>query len=228
MTPHLYAAWLSDDVAVHEYVDVLDSIPGVLRRAVYQPDAGGPAIQEFGRLVSRIEDHPITEPPAAFVLAELETIATSVAVGAQFGAPSSASGAAPVARYVMDQVIMHETTIVPGPEHVNYPDFGPAVQFGVLNVKSVDTEWHFNEWYERVRFPGVVSNEGQIRTRRFVTLAGRAKFGILYEFESLEARLTGFEEPHEARTLDPEHPTSQLRAYTVHAPYAPYIGKRIA
>jgi hypothetical protein len=101
------------------------------------------------------------------------------------------------------------------------------VQFGVLNVKAVANEWQINEWYERLRLLAVATIEGQVRTRRYVSVAGRAKYGILYEFVSLEARLAGFEEPHEAKSLDNSHPTSALRRYTVHAPGAPFIGVRV-
>jgi hypothetical protein len=232
MSSVLYAAWLrpSDDVATEsphgsEFLSAVAKLDGVGHTALYRLSQGGSAMKELSTRLSRI-DHPALAEgrPAEFVLAELESLDVAVDVGNAFGATSDE----PRAEYgLVDQALFHEIDYVAGPADVAGGEFAPAVQFGVLNVKAVANEWQINEWYERLRLLAVAAIEGQVRTRRYVSVAGRAKYAILYEFLSLEARLVGFEEPHEAKSLDDRHPTSALRRYTVHAPGAPFVGVRV-
>jgi hypothetical protein len=232
MSKVLYAAWLRPTdgdgaEAPHgaEFVGALTALGGVGPTAVYRISQGGPAMGQLAGRLSRLDHSALARSkPAEFVLAELDSLDVAVDVGNAFGAtrdePSAEHG-------LVDQALFHEIDYVAGPAEEAGGGFAPAVQFGVLSVKAVANEWQINEWYERLRLLSVATIPGAVRTRRYASVCGTAKYAILYEFTSLEARLVGFEEPHEARSLDDSHPTSALRHYTVHAPGAPFIGVRV-
>ena len=233
-SPYLYATWLSapsdEDTAkvAADFVAALGSTPGVVQTAAYRLTVGGPAMQKLAGVVKRIDDERfVAAAPRAVVLAELDSLATSAEVGDRFGARDDAPEPDPVAASIAWQVLFHELSYVSGPEESSDPSFGPAIQLGALNVDSLQAEWELNQWYERVRLPAVATMPGQIRTRRYVSIAGPPRYGVLYEFLSLDARIKGFEEREESHGLDRSHPTSKLMDYTVHAPGAPFIGERL-
>ena len=113
---------------------------------------------------------------------------------------------------------------------------GPAIQFGLFDMRSEDDRWNVNEWYRTRRLVPVRRLPGAIRARRYVSVAGGpAKFGILYEFVSLEARIEHFE-PMNARDHELDAPapgpdgvvTPRLIAdRTVHPPMSPSIGASV-
>jgi hypothetical protein len=75
--------------------------------------------------------------------------------------------------------------------------------------------------------PYMAQMPGCIGTRKLLGVAGWAKHGVLYEFESLEMRLKHFEEPHESLSLDSSHWSARITGNTVHTPGSPTIGTRI-
>ena len=125
------------------------------------------------------------------------------------------------------QVLFHELSYVSGPEESSDPSFGPAIQLGALNVDSLQAEWELNQWYERVRLPAVATCRARSAPGATSPSPGPPRYGVLYEFLSLDARIKGFEEKEESHGLDRSHPTSKLMDYTVHAPGAPFIGERM-
>jgi len=233
-SPYLYATWLSapsdedtPEVAA-DFVAAIRKTPGVVQTAAYRLTVGGPAMQKLAGVVKRIDDPDfVAAAPRAVVLAELDSLATGAVVGDRFGTRKDAPGPDPVSASIAWQVLFHELSYVSGPEESSDPSFGPAIQLGALDVDSLDAEWELNQWYERIRLPAVANMPGQIRTRRYVSVAGPPRYGVLYEFLSLDARIKGFEEKEESSGLDRSHPTSKLMDYTVHAPGAPFIGERI-
>ncbi len=60
-----------------------------------------------------------------------------------------------------------------------------------------------------------------------VSVAGWAKYSVMYEFTSLQARMEGFELPHEALALDEKNWTGRVVRYTQHTPGSPTVGERI-
>jgi hypothetical protein len=63
--------------------------------------------------------------------------------------------------------------------------------------------------------------------RKLLSVAGWAKHGIMYEFESLEGRLNHFEIPHEAKGLEKDSWSHKIVSTTIHAPGSPMVARRI-
>ncbi|QHE87817.1 hypothetical protein [Hydrogenophaga sp. BPS33] len=103
----------------------------------------------------------------------------------------------------------------------------PAIQMGTLRARSVDAEFDLIRWYAQYRLPSMAKMTGCVRTRKLTAVAGWARHGILYEFESLPMRLQHFEQGHESLALDPAHWTHKITRASVHAPGSPFIGARI-
>ena len=104
---------------------------------------------------------------------------------------------------------------------------GPAIQMGSFRMRTPEEEFDLGRWYAQYRLPYMARTPGCIATRKLCGVAGWAKHSVLYEFTSLQARLTHFEEPHEALALDRTRWESQVMAGTVHAPGSPFIGERV-
>ncbi len=104
---------------------------------------------------------------------------------------------------------------------------GPAIQMGSFRMRTVEQEFDLGRWYAQFRMPYMAQMPGCIGTRKLIGVAGWAKHGVLYEFESLEMRLKHFEEPHESLSLDSTHWSSRITGNTVHTPGSPTIGTRI-
>lgn len=103
----------------------------------------------------------------------------------------------------------------------------PGIQFGCYRMKSVQAELELGRWYARERFPLMSRMQGCVRTRKLVSVVGWAKHGVLYEFESLGARLKNHEEPHESQTLNPQAATGKMASNAIYPPGSPFIGERI-
>ena len=109
------------------------------------------------------------------------------------------------------------------------PGTGPAraIQLGSFRVRSVDEEFDLGCWYAQYRLPHMAQMSGCIATRKLLCVAGWVKHAILYEFISLEARMSNFEQPHESSALDPKEWTGRVARYTIHAPGSPMVATRI-
>ena len=226
MSKTLYATWLDgDNDQIAEYMGVLRKVPGVGNTAVYQPRPRSERMQVMQGLVSRL-DAPEMGTAKAWMLAELEAPVVGLTITEQVGPHPSGAPVDGPARIVVNQQLLHEMSYVPGVEETEERQFAPAVQFGILSTRSVETEWKLLDWYERLRLLVVQDVPGMIRTRRYVSIAGIAKFAILYEFLSVQARHDGFEEHHEWRGADPHNPWN-LREFALHCPGAPFVGERL-
>ena len=112
----------------------------------------------------------------------------------------------------------------PGPTPLSPPS--PAIQFGTLRARTVEAEFDLIAWYAQYRLPAMSRMPGCVRTRKLSGIAGWPRHGILYEFESLQARLSHFEQGHEHLALDPAQWTGRITRASWHAPGSPFIGER--
>lgn len=219
-----YLRWTEE-----EYFPFLQSQPGFAWVAHYRNVGGGPDMDKLADNLTR----PGAEVP----------------VGGQFlqlvGAPSAHAFFTPLftkmpmpASYKQyldlrtDVVfnVMTEVARVNGPAVHKRPEgtgCAPAIQMGTFRYRSPEEEPGLGEWYAQYRLPHTARMQGCIGTRKLVSVAGWAKHGVLYEFESLEARLNDFELPHEKLALDPKEWTGRIVEATIHIPGSPVIGPRI-
>lgn len=112
----------------------------------------------------------------------------------------------------------------PGAQAVSPP--APAIQMGTLRARTVDAGFDLIAWYAQYRLPSMARMPGCVRTRKLAGIAGWPAHGILYEFESLAARLEHFERGHESLALDPAEWTGRITRASWHAPGSPFIGER--
>lgn len=67
---------------------------------------------------------------------------------------------------------------------------------------------------------------GSIGMRKYASVSGWAKHGVMYEFTSLEARAKNFR-AHESKSRQQAEWTEQVIAKLVHAPGSPNVAQRI-
>jgi hypothetical protein len=113
------------------------------------------------------------------------------------------------------------------PNRIDGSTSAPAIQLGCYRMKDVQAEVELGRWYVQHRFPLMSQMRACVRTRKLLSVVGWAKHGVLYEFESLEARLKNHEEPHESKVLDPATPTGTIVQNCIYPPGSPFIGERI-
>lgn len=126
--------------------------------------------------------------------------------------------------------IYSEFARVNGPEfHLRVPGTtpAPAIQMGTLQMKTVADEHELAKWYAQYRLPHMARMPGSIATRVMACIHGWPKFGVLYEFASLEARHEHFEVPHESLGLNEREWTGRIARTNRHAPGSPIVGERI-
>lgn len=104
---------------------------------------------------------------------------------------------------------------------------GPAIQMGSFRTLALENEFDVGAWYAQYRLPAMTRMPGCIGARTMLSVAGWAKYSVLYEFTSLAARMEQFEEPHEALALDGAEWTGRVVRYTMHAPGSPTVAERI-
>jgi hypothetical protein len=86
--------------------------------------------------------------------------------------------------------VMVEAARIEGPAAADYRDGmqpPPCIQFGNFNIDWRD-EPDVLAWYAKWRMPAMRACPGVIRVRRLCSIAGWAKHGMFYEFQSLAAR----------------------------------------
>jgi hypothetical protein len=110
----------------------------------------------------------------------------------------------------------------------------PVIQFGSFNTREPDDALELGAYYRQNRFPAMSTSPGCIQTRKLVATYGWARHGILYEFTSIEARRSHFEElvewgsdPAIARPDNPYRWSGRFPTeYVVFAPGAPTVAVR--
>ena len=104
---------------------------------------------------------------------------------------------------------------------------GPVIQMGSFRTRTIDDEYDVCAWYAQHRLPAIAGMPGCIAARVMLCAAGWAKFSVLYEFMSVEARQKNFEEAHEALSQTEVPWTHRVHEYTVHAPGSPTVATRL-
>jgi hypothetical protein len=100
-----------------------------------------------------------------------------------------------------------------------------CIQLGSFNAASFQEEEGLLDWYAHNRMAAMTDMPGCLGVRKYVSVFGWAKHGVLYEFTSLEAR-----EAFPAHSnLKPESKawSDKLVPSLVHAPGSPNVARRL-
>jgi hypothetical protein len=123
-----------------------------------------------------------------------------------------------------------EEEMINGPELHKQPlgtGGAPAMQFGSYNVDSIQDDIELAKWYRGERFPRLPVTRGMIRGRKFLSISGWAKHGVLWEFAEMDKDEYSFEHRFiEADRGENWHGRHVLE-YVTHAPGSPHAGRRI-
>ena len=124
--------------------------------------------------------------------------------------------------------IMAEAGRIDGPmaeKYKNEKTLGPFIQLGSYNC-DWRKEDEMQAWYSQVRLPAIATTPGGgIRVRKLVSASGWAKHGILYEFESLEAKHKYFAAHKNRPDMKPW--LEWVAKSLIHAPGSASIANRI-
>jgi hypothetical protein len=223
----LHAAWFADEVHASAWAAEAIARDEVAESVAFRSEGKSPAMTNITTGLRRLDVPAMASRPArAWVLTVLSSMDAAMALGALLESSVEPSLKPPSAG-LLDQQVMLEVEDVPGVEMGN-GSLAHTHQFGVLDTTTVATQWELSRWYACHRMREARTLPGMIRTRRYSVVAGIARFAILYEFGSVQARLEGFEALSEARAGDAAHPNAAVPTYTVHMPGAPFIGTRIS
>lgn len=102
----------------------------------------------------------------------------------------------------------------------------PCIQLGSFNAGAWQDEDELLSWYAHLRLPSIATMPGALGLRKWVSVSGWAKHGVMYEFTSLEARARHFR-AHEARNPKQAAWTRAVIAKLVHAPGSPNVAERL-
>ena len=213
------------------YLPFLTQQPGYAWAAHYRNVGPGPSLASYHDFAGHTPDSEGVETGSQYVILVgaasthtfLKPVFTELAMPLSF-APMLAK------RMNLRQVIFAEEARVNGPaSEGRLPGStpSPAIQFGTYRIRSFEEELSLNMWYAHERFPLMSRMPGSVLTRKFVSMLGWAKHGVLYEFDSLESRTLHFEEPHESRIVDPKAWVGKVVRSTLHTPGSPVVGERI-
>lgn len=233
----IWSTWynLPPDVAedhvhwLHEqYLPWVKQQPGIAWVAHYRSTGGGPAMR---RLMASAPHAPAEVPQGG----EYLFLAGAPAVHAFFNPfvvtlalPPGFAGRLSQRLEARDEFYVEESRVdgASGAARSNGQTPAPAIQFGTYRMRTVEAEFYLGEFNTQSRFPAMAQQPGCVRVRKLANVAGWPKHGVLYEFDSLEARLKNHEEPLEAQTLKPDTPTGRNTANAIYAPGSPFVGQR--
>lgn len=132
-------------------------------------------------------------------------------------------------RGARSQVFVEEARVT-GPEAGNREGaytLAPCIQLGSFNAADWKAEENLLEWYALNRMAAMRDLPGCLGVRKYVSVFGWAKHGVLYEFSSLDARNQHFPTHAESRP--------HLKAWSdrlvptlIHAPHSPDVAVRLA
>ncbi len=223
-----YLDWLHG-----EYLPELQSRPGIAWAAHYENQGGGADMQKVRDTFPESEGMEGVGDGTQFLMlagaAEPWTLLDPSIVDEERALTGTA-------RHMLDlrqgvrPCIFSVFARIDGPEMDQRPAGttpGPAIQMGSFRTAKLENEFDVGAWYAQYRLPAMARMPGCIAARVMLSVAGWAKYSVLYEFTSLEARLQNFEEPHEALALDEKEWTGKVIRYTMHTPGSPTVGRRI-
>lgn len=185
-----------------------------------------------GSVMDRIKDLPNRHPEALagqarpdwLIIAEYAAIESALESAASAPWMEAEGGSGP---RMTTRSLYRPFVYIAGPEEDGSGDLGPVIQTGTFEMLDPADDWDVLEWYRDTKFPPIPSTGGAIRARTLLAAAGATKFGVLYEFDSLESRQTNFEEVQEALALDDSTPTGQIVKRLRHAPMSPSVGVQL-
>lgn len=208
----LTAVWVRGVAEFEDWANTMvPDLPPGAEVGLYHLVGGGEDMRRLGEALGRL-DMGIPHEPTHLMLVRTDDAASAFDV-------ADLDGDEVVARALYAAVAAAD-----GPEDDQTVGFAPAIQFGTFSMSDVNAEWEVARWYHSLRLPEFEVTPGAVRATRYVSVAGPAKFAILYEFVSLDARLEYFERKQEIHALDSSHPTGAVVARTRHAPMSPSIG----
>ena len=223
-----YLEWLHGD-----YLPQMQTKPGVLWAAHYESQGGGAAMQKLRSEIFPQRDRGNIGDGTQFLMligaSEPWTLLAPSAMHEQDALTGKA-------RSMLDRRTGVRPCLFTVFARVNGPEVdqrafgttpGPVIQMGSFRTLEIENEFDAGCWYAQYRLPAMARMPGCIGARTMLSVAGWAKFSVLYEFTSLEARMENFENAHESLALDEKEWTGRLVRYTVHAPGSPTVGLRI-
>lgn len=223
-----YLDWLHSD-----YLPSLQARPGIAWTAHYENDGGGPDMQKVRDRFPRSEGMEGVGDGTRFLMlagaVEPWTLLAPGVIAEQDALTGEARRMLDLRRGVRPSLFSVFARI-DGPDMDRRPAGttpGPAIQMGSFRAKTLADEFDVGQWYAQYRLPAMARMPGCIAARVMVSIAGWAKYSVMYEFTSLEARMESFEKPHEALALDEKEWTGRVVRYTMHTPGSPTVGRRI-
>lgn len=220
-----YLAWLHG-----EYLPYLQARPGFLWVAHYADQGGGAPIAASGQTVFKYaQDEMGAGTQFVLIAGAASTDAFLDPPVRELEAEADRKFGGKLAwRRGTRTVILLEEKRVYGPAHPKdgyglVP--GPCIMFGTFRMPTPEQEFELGAWYLKDRLPFMLETPGCIRVRKLVGVAGWAKFGAFYEFETIEDR-TRWKQQNSKRVLDPGHWSNKMVGSTRHVPGSPTIGLR--
>ena len=101
-----------------------------------------------------------------------------------------------------------------------------CIQLGSFNAGAPEDEDELLAWYADYRLPAMKEIPSSMGMRKYASVSGWAKHGVMYEFTSLEGRAKNFR-AHEAKNKKTAEWTEEVIAKLVHAPASPNVAVRI-
>jgi hypothetical protein len=223
-----YLDWLHSD-----YLPTLQAKPGIAWAAHYQDTVGGDDMkrvrEQFPESVGMEGVGTGTQFLMLAGAAEVWTLVAPSVIDEQAALTGTARKMLDM-RQGVRPCIFSTFARVDGPEMALRPAGttpGPAIQMGSFRTANLENEFDVGPWYAQYRLPAMAKMPGCIAARVMLSAAGWAKYSVLYEFTSLEARLEHFEIGHESEALDENEWSGRLVRYTMHTPGSPTVGQRI-
>ena len=223
-----YLDWLHGD-----YLPELQNRPGIAWAAHYQSQGGGAEMQQIRDTFPRSEGMEGVGTGTQFLMlagaAEPWTLLAPSVIDEQDALTGRAREMLDM-RQGVRPCIFSVFARIDGPEMDQRPAGttpGPAIQMGSFRTAKLENEFDVGAWYAQYRLPAMARMPGCIAARVMLSVAGWAKYSVLYEFTSLEARMANFEKPHEALALDEQEWSGRVIRYTMHTPGSPTVGERI-
>lgn len=221
-----YFDWLHNT-----YLPSVRARPGFAWAAHYQAGgAEGAAMNAVRDTLGRMDDPTVGTGSQYLMLAGAAELSTLVAPSVM-DEPEDATARDMLARRVGARPCLFSTFArVDGPEmglRTAGTTPGPVIQMGSFRTRTLDDEYDVCAWYAQHRLPAIAHMEGCIAARVMLCAAGWAKYSVMYEFTSIEARRLNFEEKHEALGLEEANWTHRIHDYTVHAPGSPTVATRL-
>lgn len=223
-----YLDWLHSD-----YLPALQSKPGIAWAAHYQDTVGGDDMKRVREHFPESVGMEGVGTGTQFLMlagaAEVWTLVAPSVIDEQAALTGTARKMLDM-RQGVRPCIFSTFARVDGPEMALRPAGttpGPAIQMGSFRTANLENEFDVGPWYAQYRLPAMAKMPGCIAARVMLSAAGWAKYSVLYEFTSLEARLEHFEIGHESEALDEDEWSGKLVRYTMHTPGSPTVGQRI-